>query len=38
LRAEVLRVTGRDYLSVAEILDDAGELLTSATARWRSLD
>ncbi len=38
LRAEVLRVTGRDYLSVGEILDDAGELLTSATARWRSLD
>jgi acyl-coenzyme A thioesterase PaaI-like protein len=35
LQAEVVRVHGRDYLSVAEMLDAEGELLTSATARWR---
>jgi uncharacterized protein (TIGR00369 family) len=37
LRGEVVRAHGRDYLAVAEILDADGEVLTSATARWRRL-
>lgn len=37
LRAEVVRVRGRDYLAVAEILGDGEEVLTSATAKWRRL-
>ena len=38
LRGEVVHEKGRDYLAVAEILDADGEMLTSATARWRRLD
>lgn len=38
VRGEVLRVVGRDYLCVAELLDDDGEVLTSSMARWRRLD
>ncbi|HUR76882.1 MAG TPA: PaaI family thioesterase [Acidimicrobiales bacterium] len=37
LRAEVVRVSGRDYLAVAEILGDDDEVLTSATAKWRRI-
>jgi len=37
LRGEVVRAQGRDYLAVGEILDADGEVLTSATARWRRL-
>jgi acyl-coenzyme A thioesterase PaaI-like protein len=37
LRAEVVRARGRDYLSVAEIVDAADEVLTSATAKWRRI-
>lgn len=37
IRAEVVRVSGRDYLAVAEIVDDSGDVLTSATAKWRRL-
>lgn len=37
LRAEVVRAQGRDYLAVGEILDADGEVLTSATARWRRI-
>lgn len=37
LRAEVVRVSGRDYLSIAEIADTEGQVLTSATARWRRI-
>lgn len=38
VRAEVLRVTGRDYLAAAEILDTNETVLTSATAKWRRID
>jgi uncharacterized protein (TIGR00369 family) len=38
VRAEVVHVSGRDHLAVGEILDGAGEVLTSATARWRRID
>jgi uncharacterized protein (TIGR00369 family) len=38
LRGEVLRTEGRDYHAAAEIRDADGEVLTSATARWRRLD
>ncbi len=38
LRGDVVHEKGRDYLAVAEIHDAEGELLTSATARWRRLD
>jgi acyl-coenzyme A thioesterase PaaI-like protein len=37
VRAEVVRVSGRDYLAVAEILGENDEVLTSATAKWRRL-
>ncbi len=37
IRAEVLRVTGRDYLAAAEILDADEQVLTSATAKWRRI-
>lgn len=37
LRAEVLGVTGRDYLAAAEILDTDENVLTSATAKWRRI-
>ena len=37
LRAEVVRVRGRDYLAVAEIVGDDDDVLTSATAKWRRL-
>jgi uncharacterized protein (TIGR00369 family) len=37
LRAEVVRVSGRDYLAVAEITGDDDEVLTSATGKWRRL-
>jgi acyl-coenzyme A thioesterase PaaI-like protein len=37
LHAEVLRVTGREYLAAAEITGDNDEVLTSATAKWRRL-
>jgi acyl-coenzyme A thioesterase PaaI-like protein len=37
VRAEVVRVSGRDYLAVAEILGDDDEVLTAATAKWRRL-
>ncbi len=38
VRAEVLRVVGRDYLAVAEILDEGDNVLTSATAKWRRIN
>ena len=38
LRAEVVHVSGKDYLAVGQILDTDGALLTTATARWRRLD
>jgi acyl-coenzyme A thioesterase PaaI-like protein len=34
LRAEVVRVFGRDYLAIAEMAAN-GDVLTTATARWR---
>ena len=37
LRAEVVRVSGRDFLAVAEIVGDNDEVLTSAVAKWRRL-
>lgn len=37
IRAEVLRVVGRDYLAAAEILDEGDNVLTSATAKWRRI-
>lgn len=37
IHAEVVRVSDRDYLAVAEIVDDSGDVLTSATAKWRRL-
>jgi len=37
VRAEVVRVSGRDYLAVAEIVGDDDEVLTSATAKWKRL-
>lgn len=37
VRAEVVRVSGRNYLAVAEIVGDDDEVLTSATAKWRRL-
>ena len=37
IRAEVLRMTGRDYLAAAEILDAEDTVLTSATAKWRRI-
>ncbi len=37
VRAEVVRVSGRDYLAVAEIVGQDDEVLTSATAKWRRL-
>ncbi len=37
VRAEVVRVSGRDYLAVAELLGENDEVLTSATAKWRRL-
>jgi uncharacterized protein (TIGR00369 family) len=37
LQAEVVHVSGNDYLAVARILRDRA-VLTSATARWRRLD
>jgi acyl-coenzyme A thioesterase PaaI-like protein len=36
LRAEVVRESGDDYLAVGEIVRD-GQVLTSATAKWRRL-
>lgn len=36
LRAEIVRVVGRDYLAVAEILVN-DEVCTSATAKWKKL-
>ena len=35
LRAEVVHVSGKDYLAIGEIVDRDGTLLTSATAKWR---
>ena len=35
LRAQVVHVSGNDYLAVGQIVDADGVLLTSATARWR---
>ncbi len=37
LRGEVVHVRPPDYLAVAEILDANGQVLTSATARWRRI-
>ena len=37
LRAEVVHASDKDYLTVAQILDAGGAVLTSATARWRRL-
>ena len=37
LRAEVVHASNKDYLTVAQILDAGGAVLTSATARWRRL-
>lgn len=37
VRAEVVRVSGRDYLAIAEIVGEDEEVLTSATAKWRRL-
>jgi acyl-coenzyme A thioesterase PaaI-like protein len=38
VRAEVVHVSGKDYLAVAQLLGTDGAVLTSATARWRRLD
>lgn len=37
VRAEVVRVSGRDYLAVAEIVGEDGVVLTAATATWKRL-
>ncbi len=37
VRAEVVRVSGRDFLAVAELVDDDDQVLTSATAKWRRI-
>ena len=37
LRAQVVHVSGNDYLAVGEIVAHDGSVLTSATARWRRL-
>jgi acyl-coenzyme A thioesterase PaaI-like protein len=35
--AEVVHVAGHDYLAVAQLTTGGGEVLTSATARWRRI-
>lgn len=36
-RGRLLRVEGRDYYLEGELIDETGEVLTRATARWRRL-
>ena len=38
VQAEVVHVSGKDYLAVAQILGTDDALLTSATARWRRME